>query len=145
MLAIPLAVWTSRRGVGDTLGRAGLLVTPAERATAPELRACQAYAQRAAPVPDLAHLVTCPKACALHMAVIGLAHGRRRNAAGHALRAALVARVAAGGPDSADATERKLILRDAHVLSSLHDAVWTAPPAHAARWGIATPGELQAA
>jgi D-threo-aldose 1-dehydrogenase len=136
MLALPLAVWSSRPRLGGTLAYAGLLATPGEGAPAQELVACMRHGAARAPADDLAAVVADPRRCALQVALVGLAHGARRASAGVALRRALIERAVADGPAALDRHERTLILRDAHVLASLHDAVWSATPDQALRWGI---------
>jgi membrane glycosyltransferase len=138
VLALPLAVWSSRPALGSALARAGLLRTPAEAAPPPELRACTRYAALPTPADDLVAVVTDPRRCALQISLVGLAHGARRAAEGAALRDTLVEHAVAAGPQALGPRERTLLLRDAHLLARLHDAVWSAPPAQAARWGIGT-------
>jgi len=60
VLAVPLAVWTSRSTIGRRLRASRLLLTPEERYTPAVLRQAWAHAHRAAPPPEWRDALTDP-------------------------------------------------------------------------------------
>jgi membrane glycosyltransferase len=72
---------------------------------------------------------------AVHRALL-----RGRRTVAPAIRAArddLVRRALAGGPESLDVTERRILLGDPACVDAAHHAVWELPADAASRWGIA--------
>jgi membrane glycosyltransferase len=141
-ISIPLAVLTSREGLGRALSWLGIFETPASAKPAREIRLLE-EGLKAEPAPGLlniprgrgfARAVVLPRALLAHL----LTSGRSRGvfpAKAERLGAA-TAKALAEGPEALTIHENRLILSDAPSLISLHKSVWRLEGAGARRWGI---------
>lgn len=132
VLAIPICVFTSRKGAGLAARRAGLFLTPEELAPPPEL---VALAQMPAspglrPGSGLVMAVTDPYINALH---ITLLHEKQLNPTyaeelvrlrSSARQQELAARLISHGPAALTRQEQLLVLSDPDLMNQLHKAVW---------------------
>jgi len=144
VLAIPVSVWTSRVRPGERARQRGLLLTPDETQTPPEIRDVQRDVDAAETIAEslpewrrdgFARAVVDPLHNAVHCALIG--SGRSFAPSMRSAHETLVARAVAEGPRSIGHGERRRILRDAEALLTLHHAVWKLSDRdRAARWGL---------
>jgi len=134
-LSIPLSVISSRVRVGDAFARAGLWRTPVDIDPPRELLDLEELSQERERGDGFVRAAIDPRTHALHTALAP------QNRPGHesiaAARRELALRAVESGPAVLSPAERRVLLRDPHALSALHDALWSADAERARRWGIA--------
>jgi membrane glycosyltransferase len=150
VLSIPLSVFTSRAGVGESARRLGLFVTPEETAPPPELASLRARmaaleeSGQTSPRPadsGLADAVLDPYVNAIHVSLLrekgqnpAYAEALANLGVGRPEVRPLCEKLLAEGPDGLQPKEKVLILSDAEVLAWLHRQAWLRPSGTLARW-----------
>jgi membrane glycosyltransferase len=149
MLSVPVSVLSSRVSWGDRARRWKLFMIPEESNPPPELRDLQrnlddaeaAELQLPAVEQDsFVRVAADPYANALHRAIAG--RRRQLRPSIRADRAATLERALAHGPSVLTVRERKILLLDPDLVTTLHERVWALPDrARAALWG--RPGQTK--
>jgi membrane glycosyltransferase len=144
ILSIPVSVLVSKIELGDRARRLGLFVIPEEVSPPQELNELDARFEEskklASTWPEswqdgFALAVADPAMHAVHRCTMG---GRRRvKSAIRESRRLLMEKVIAGGPDSADAKARRIILNDIDIFEEIHRRIWRLDDDDAAeKWGV---------
>jgi membrane glycosyltransferase len=141
VLAIPLSVYTSRIQAGQAALRAGLFVTPVERAVPAEIASLENALVRserraARAAGGFRAAIVDPYVNAAIMARLSPAP-RRYNEEVSITRALYRTRLMARGAEALDRREQLAVLRDRSLLCELHEHVWSLPPGRAAHWQLA--------
>lgn len=133
IISIPLSVYSSRKTLGRTARRAGLLLIPEESDPPPELRATATRTAQALPPADLIDAITDP---AINALVCANGEPRLiRPAATRAQRKQLLTHALAHGAGALSTADRNTLVSDPLTLSRLHLKVW-------ATHGTGTPWRL---
>jgi membrane glycosyltransferase len=140
-LSVPIAVLTSREGLGRALGRLGLLRTPPDTMPAPEISELEARFQevpsegpsRIPRANGFARAVVLPQVLSVHL--LASVHDRRNFPEKEARLEAAVRKALKEGPDSLSRKEKRLLLSDRGSLVRLHKAVWELPREESRLWG----------
>lgn len=144
ILSIPTSVLVSKIGLGDRARRFGLFVIPEETEPPREILEVESFQQaagaRIAALPaawrdGFAMAVADPRMNAVHRALLG--PPRRLKASIREARRALLDPIVTGGPETADAKTRKVILSDPDLVEEIHWRVWRSDDeAVVRRWGV---------
>jgi len=150
VFSIPLSVFTSRRNLGARTRKMDLFQTPEETAPPPELVALRARMKvheitedttPRHPHAGLAEAVLDPYVNAIHVSLLRekqlnpvYAEQLDQLGVGRKEVGALGEKLLAQGPDKLTATERSLIMADAHTLVWLHQQAWLRPDESLAPW-----------
>jgi membrane glycosyltransferase len=143
VLSIPLSVFTSRRGWGNWVRRAGLFLTPEETMPSDELATLRArmanaeYAKKAAPVRDASAIIEAvldPYVNAIHVSLLREKHlhpehhdAFARFCAGKPAARTLAEKWLAEGQGALKPDEQLLVLQDPDTMSWLHRQSWLRP------------------
>ena len=132
VLAAPTAVWLSRVGLGQCLGRAGLLRTPEETSPGPLLRDTadeQALLPPRGQLTRFEEAVLLPGVNAMHCNLARSHRGRLRRET----LMSLARRCLKEGPEALSKAQLSQLCRDSDMLQWLHHAAWRSDPA--SWWG----------
>jgi membrane glycosyltransferase len=136
VLSIPLSVYSSRVGLGAWFRKRRLFLIPEESHPPEALRRVQQQVRAAPPAPGFADAVIDPLVNTI-ACTCGAARPRPSTPA--AVRAALVAKALAAGPEALTVHDRHALLRDPAALSRLHLDVWASAQAHPAWRALCSP------
>ncbi|MDR1084163.1 MAG: glucans biosynthesis glucosyltransferase MdoH [Deltaproteobacteria bacterium] len=141
-LSIPLSVLTSRVSLGSLAAKLGLLRTPAETQAPIEIKELAEGIKTPIKKPvfsiaaksGFVRAVVCPDVLGLHLAIS--ARNRRHSPGKAAWLNKVKEKALEMGPDCLSALEKKAILNDRPLLTSLHWAVWGLEGEKARAWGL---------